>query len=143
MEVIPVAAYTCDAAGRNTYFNPLAVSIWGRAAKLRDLSNRYCGSHKLFGSNGTPMPHNKCWMALALLEGKDYIGRELVIERPDGSRVQAMAHASPVRNNQGQIIGAVNIIVDKTATPYDGALAMIEVALAVLTGLTWPTSTFD
>jgi signal transduction histidine kinase len=53
-------------------------------------------------------------MALALRDGKEYNGLEIVIERPDGSRWTALAHANPVQDESGAVIGAVNVLVDIT-----------------------------
>jgi two-component system sensor kinase FixL len=41
VENLPAAAYTCDAAGLVTYFNPRAVELWGREPKLNDPLDRY------------------------------------------------------------------------------------------------------
>jgi two-component system sensor kinase FixL len=159
LDSIPAGAYTCDAAGLITYFNPLAEAVWGRAPKLRDPADRYCGSFKLYSSNGALIRHDECWMALALQKGKKYNGREIVIEQPGGGRILAMAYANPLRDNQGQIIGAVNLVIDITAqkkleadrrktrsivTKYhDATLAIIEVGVAALTSATWATSAFS
>jgi PAS domain-containing protein len=159
LDRIPAGAYACDATGLITYFNPLAEAGWGRAPKLRDPADRYCGSFKLFLSNGSPIRHDECWMALALREGREYSGREILIERPGGYRMHGMAHAYPTRNHQGQIVGAVNLFLDITAqkkldagggktrsivTQYhDATLAMIEIGVSVLAGMTWATSDFS
>jgi PAS domain-containing protein len=158
LDVIPAAAYTCNAKGLITYFNPLAEAVWGRAPKLRDAGERFCGSHQLYLSDGTPIRHEQCWMALALLEGAAYTGRKIVIERRDGTRILGEAYAYPLRNGQGEIVGAVNLVAELTelrdqvtddAMPYfapihkDAALAMIEVAASVLTGMKWEAAAFD
>ena len=52
LDVIPAAAYTCDAQGLITYFNPVAEALWGRAPKLRDAGERFCGSYGLYLSDG-------------------------------------------------------------------------------------------
>lgn len=147
---IPIAAYTCDAAGLLTYFNPVAQAVWGRAATLRDSAKRYCGSYRLFSSDGTPMPHNECWVARALLQGKPYNGYEVVIERPDGTRTPGVAYANPVRDSQGQVIGAVNLVIATApqgdrmpAIPQDAALAITEVTIGLFASLSWPAQTFN
>jgi PAS domain S-box-containing protein len=112
LEKLPVAACTCDGDGLITYFNPPAFSLWGRAPKLNDATDRYCGSYKLFSSSGQPLAHDKCWMARALREGKEFNGEEIIIERPDGSRVKSLAHARPLRDESNRIIGAVTLLVD-------------------------------
>jgi signal transduction histidine kinase/ActR/RegA family two-component response regulator len=95
-----------------TYFNPKAVELWGRAPKLNDPADRFCGSFKLFSSDGTPIRHDQCWMALALQTNKEFNGREVLVERPDGRRLTVLAHANPIRDETGELQGAVNVLVD-------------------------------
>jgi two-component system, chemotaxis family, CheB/CheR fusion protein len=111
---LPAAAYTCDANGLITYFNDRAVELWGRAPKLNDTIDRFCGSFKLFSADGTPLTHSECWMALALRDRKSYNGQEILVERPDGSRWFVLAHANPILDEGGELRGAVNILVDIT-----------------------------
>ena len=49
---------------------------------------------------------------IALLENKEFNGREIVIERPDGTRATALAHVNPLRDFEGNLTGAVNVVVD-------------------------------
>lgn len=114
LETLPAGAYTCDAEGLITYFNARAVDVWGRSPKLNDPVDRFCGSFRLFARDGTPITHDQCWMAKALREGKEYVGEEIVIERPDGSRRTALAHANPFRDESGRVMGAVNVLIDIT-----------------------------
>jgi PAS domain S-box-containing protein len=109
---LPAAAYTCDATGLITYFNQQAAQLWGREPKLNDPEDRYCGSFKLFTLDGEPLSHDRCWMALALEEDDEYNGQEIIIERPDGSRISALAHANPIHDESGRVIGAMNVLVD-------------------------------
>jgi signal transduction histidine kinase/CheY-like chemotaxis protein len=53
-------------------------------------------------------------MALALQENRGYNEQEIIIERPDGSRRTALAHANPFFDESGRVAGAVNILVDIT-----------------------------
>ena len=112
LEKLPAAAYTCDSDGLITYFNHHAEQIWGRAPVLNDVSDRFCGSFKLFSTDGTPIAHDDCWMALALKTNKEYNGEEIVIERPDGRRLTVLAHANPIHDDAGNLVGAVNVLVD-------------------------------
>jgi len=114
LAALPLAAYTCDRQGLITYFNRRAAELWGREPQLNSPENRYCGSSKLFAVDGTPIRHDQCWMAETLRTGEEYDGCEFVIQRPDGGRVTALAHASPIRDEQGEITGAVNLLVDVT-----------------------------
>jgi len=114
LERLPAGAYTCDPEGLITYFNPQAVEIWGRTPKLNHPDDRFCGSFKLFASDGSLLKHHQCWMALALKDRREHNGQEIIIERPDGRRVTALAHANPFLDEEGRLLGAVNVLVDIT-----------------------------
>src|SRR5437867_5067623 len=114
LETLPAGAYTCDPDGLITYFNAHALDLWGRAPKLNDPIDRFCGSFKLFSTDGTAIPHDECWMARALRTETEFNGHEIVIERPDGQRRTVMAHANPIRDGSGKVLGAVNVLVDIT-----------------------------
>src|SRR5215210_3336529 len=114
LQKLPAGAYTCDAEGLITYYNQHAERLWGRAPKLNDPADRFCGSFKLFATDGTPITHDRCWMALALKTDREYNRREVVVERPDGRRLTALAHANPIHDESGELIGAVNVLVDIT-----------------------------
>jgi PAS domain S-box-containing protein len=112
LEALPAATYTCDAGGLITYFNSRAVELWGRAPRLNDPIDRFCGSFKLFASDGKGLRHDECWMALALRDRQSYNGQEIVAERPDGTRATVLAHANPIYDGSGELCGAVNVLVD-------------------------------
>jgi len=112
LDKLPAGAYLCDREGLITYFNRHAVKIWGREPALNDPADRYCGSFRLFAPSGEPIAHDQCWMARALHTGREFDGEEIVIERPDQSRITVLAHASPLRDVGGQVTGAINILVD-------------------------------
>jgi signal transduction histidine kinase len=114
LEKLPAAAYTCDPEGLITYYNENAVRMWGRAPRLNDHEDRYCGSFRLFAVGGAAIRHDQCWMALALRERREFNGHEIVIERPDGDRLTALAHANPILDDAGSLMGAVNVLVDIT-----------------------------
>lgn len=136
LDDLPVAAYTCDAAGLITYCNGKAVEAWGRAPKLHDPENRYCGSFRLWRPDRTPVPHDQCWMAVALREEKMVQGAEIVVERPDGGFRTVLAHASPLLNADGELAGAVNILVDITERKLqEQRIARLTRTYRVLSGI--------
>jgi PAS domain S-box-containing protein len=114
LERLPAAVYVCDPEGLITFFNGPAAEVWGREPQLNDPIDRFCGSFRLYRSDGTPIAHDQCWMALALQNETAFEGEEIIIERPDGTRRTALAHASPLRDDTGRLTGAVNILVDIT-----------------------------
>jgi signal transduction histidine kinase/CheY-like chemotaxis protein len=114
LDALPAGAYLCDARGLIIYYNEHAVQLWGRAPKIRDPIDRFCGSFKLFTADGMPIKHDQCWMALALEHEREYNGLEIIIERPDGVRITCLAHASPIHDDAGRMLGAMNVLVDIT-----------------------------
>lgn len=125
LEALGVAAYTTDADGRLTSYNKAAVALWGYRPTLGE--TRWCGSWRLFNTDGSPMRHEDCPMALALREQRAVGGHEAIAERPDGTRVPFMPYPEPLRNEAGMLVGGVNVLVDiserKTA---EAALAAKE-----------------
>jgi signal transduction histidine kinase/ActR/RegA family two-component response regulator len=114
LDALPAGAYTCDADGLITYFNEHALDLWGRAPKLNDPVDRYCGSFKLFAADGTAIPRDRCWMARALQTGTGFDGYDVVVERADGQRRTLLAYANPLRDDSGKVSGVVNVLVDIT-----------------------------
>lgn len=112
LEALPEAIYLTDAEGRISFFNPAAARLWGVTPPLG--ASMFCGSWKLYWPDGMPLPHAECPMAMALKEQRALRGMEAVAERPDGTRVPFMAFPSPLFDKQGNLAGAVNMLVDVT-----------------------------
>lgn len=111
LDALGVAVYTTDAGGRITFYNEAAATFWGRRPALGE---EWCGSLRLFWSDGQPMRHDECPMAIALQENRAVRGYEAVAERPDGSRVAFVPYPTPLRDRRGALIGAVNVLIDVT-----------------------------
>ena len=110
LDALPVAIYATDCAGRLTYFNSAAVELAGRTPELG--SDLWCVSWRLYGPDGTAMTHAECPMAVSLREGRPVRGVELIVERPDGTRVVCMPYPTPLRRPDGTIVGGINVLVD-------------------------------
>jgi PAS domain S-box-containing protein len=112
VQSLPAAVYTTDAEGRVTLFNEAAAILWGRRPEIgKDL---WCGSYKIFNPDGTDLPLDECPMAVTLKQGHAVRGREIVIERPDGTRRNILPYPEPIFNASGKIVGAVNMLLDIT-----------------------------
>ena len=109
----PVAVYSYDLSGAIQDFNHRAVQLWGHTPAVGDTDERFCGSHKLFRPDGSFMPHEQCPMA-EVLNGKirEARDREVLIERPDGSRVAVVVNIRRLTNGDGEITGAINCFYD-------------------------------
>jgi PAS domain S-box-containing protein len=110
IQALPAAIYTTDAAGRITFFNEAAAELWGCRPELG--TSEFCGSWKLYWPDGRPLLHGESPMALVLKEGQVIRGMEAVVERPEGTLVHVMSYPTPLYDNTGILIGAVNMLVD-------------------------------
>ena len=114
-ELAPAAVYSCDASGTIQKFNRHAAKLWGREPALGDKGERFCGSFKMFRPDGSFMPRDQCPMA-DVLSGKIPEARdaEMLLERPDGSRVTVVVNIRPLKNQRGEVIAAINCFYDIT-----------------------------
>jgi PAS domain-containing protein len=112
LELLPAAAYTCDSKGCITYFNRGAARIWGRKPALNDPADRYCGSVRLFAANGAPIDRDESLVAQAIEQKREFLGQEVVIERAGGTRVPVLTYVTPILDDDGTLLAAVNILVN-------------------------------
>ena len=109
---MPIAVYVCDIDGLIVQFNDCAKALWGRAPKPGDTEQRFCGAHRLLLNDGTELPHAETPMAEVLRTGQPARDAEVVIERPDGSRVSVLVNIDPLFDEEGALVGAVNCFQD-------------------------------
>lgn len=112
LRALPEAVYLTDAEGRITFFNQAAAALWGRTPEIGPAE--FYGSWKLFWPDGRPLPHAESPMAIALKERQLNRGHEIIAQRPDGSRVTVLAFPTPLFDADGELVGAVNMLVDVT-----------------------------
>ncbi|HET8697992.1 MAG TPA: PAS domain S-box protein, partial [Gammaproteobacteria bacterium] len=111
----PAAVYSIDSSGVIQDFNRCAAELWGRSPAFGDTDERFCGSHKMFRPDGTFMPHHECPMAL-VVQGKvaEVTNGEVVILRPDGTRITVIVNIRPLKDAAGRVVGAINCFYDIT-----------------------------
>src|SRR6476660_1098363 len=111
----PMAVYTIDTSGVIQEYNRQAAVLWGREPALGDTDQRFCGSFKMFRPDGSFMPHDQCPMA-EVASGKISVvhNGEVLIERSDGSHVTVLVNIRPLKNDRGEVTGAINCFYDIT-----------------------------
>jgi len=60
LDALPAAVYLTDKAGRITFYNEAAATLWGCRPAIG--SAEWCGSWRLYWPDGTPLPHDQCPM---------------------------------------------------------------------------------
>ncbi len=99
----PDAIFTTDKQGRITFFNKKAVRITGISSQRA--IGLYCS--ELF-QDGTCQ--YQCPVKSSQL--REQSQHELIIVREDGQRIPVLCFASPLRDEDGSIIGVINILRD-------------------------------
>jgi PAS domain S-box-containing protein len=113
IELFPMAAYAVRAPdGIIVWFNSRAADLWGRVPVIGDTGERFSGAHALYRVDGTYITHCDTPVAIALTTGASLHDKEVIIARPDGSRVTVSMHVDPIRDKDGTIAGVVNFFYD-------------------------------
>jgi PAS domain S-box-containing protein len=114
LNLLPMAAYVVRTDGVVVWYNERAAELWGREPAVGDTDERFCGAHTLYHPDGSHMAHCDTPVALALKTGSSVHEEEVIVGRPDGSRVHVAVHIDPIRSPEGRIIGVVNFFSDLT-----------------------------
>jgi PAS domain-containing protein len=114
LNTFPIAIYVTGIDGVITYFNPACVELAGRTPTLNQ--DRWCVTWKLYTNGGDFLPHERCPMAVAIQTKQAVRGVTAVAERPDGARINFLPFPTPVVSESGELLGAINMLVDITDT---------------------------
>jgi PAS domain S-box-containing protein len=128
----PVAICSCDGAGVIQDFNNRAAELWGRQPVLGAAADLFCGSFKLFHPDGRRLSRKRCPMAEVVSgEKREVRDAEVIVERPDGTRIAAVVNVRPLRDKNGNLAGAINCFYDVTERKQaEAARHRIEVLAA-------------
>lgn len=113
LDCLPAPLYATDAEGRLTYYNPACIAFAGRTPNVGE--DKWCVTWKLYTDKGDHLPHELCPMAVAVREKRPVRGVEAVAERPDGSRIAFRPYPTPLFDEEGNFVGAINLFEDLTA----------------------------
>jgi len=111
-DILPAAIYVCDRDGKIVRYNRRAAELWGRTPKIGDSSERFCGSHRLYRLDGGPLPHAAFPIVEVLRTGEPVCNQEVVVERPDGSRITVLVNITALKDATGTVTGAINCFHD-------------------------------
>lgn len=127
LEDLPVAVYTCDKHGYITSFNKAAVKLWGKTPEAN--KDKWYINWQIFNIDGTPLNLEDAPTARVLKYGKAVKQQEILIKRPNGSVSYILSNPKPLFDENGQLTGAVNTLIDiteqKNAETKQGMLASI------------------
>ena len=111
----PAPLYAIGADGHLLYYNDACVGIAGRTPQIG--IDRWCLCHAILTPQGEPVAHATGSMAAVLRDARPVRGVEALIEQPDGRRIAVQPYPTPALDDEGRVVGAINLIV-----PLDGQL---------------------
>jgi signal transduction histidine kinase len=143
LDRLPVGVCACDLHGRITHANRHAVELWQQQPEP--------GAHfsqvvRLFDCKGKFLAPAASPLAVVLRYAKPQYGREVLLERNDGSRLSILSNASPLFNAEGDLLGGLELFQDITQRKWseearrvaDRAAASARVATQVAQQISRP-----
>jgi PAS domain S-box-containing protein len=110
----PVAICSCDKRGVIQDYNQRASELWGRDPRRGHDGERFAEAIPLCDGNGRLLPDPESPI-IEVLTGRAFLKDENVfIQRPDGTRIAAVATFVPMKDRQGEIVGAITAFYDVT-----------------------------
>jgi PAS domain S-box-containing protein len=112
LEVLPIPTFVCDAQGCILQYNRRALDVWAREPAPGQTHESFIAGTKLYEPDGTPAPRS---LLSGVLESgvavHDVLRR---VRRPDGKDIVVSVNIEPLRNARGDVIGAVECMIDVT-----------------------------
>ena len=112
VSAIPAAVYACDTEGRLIYHNRHATDLWGREPQSHENAWAFLGWRRLYRTDGTAIRPEEEPIRSVMASGSPITDQELVLERPDSSRVDVLLNIAPLRDSVDRLGGAVCILQD-------------------------------
>jgi PAS domain S-box-containing protein len=107
LDAIPTGFCVFRSGSGLVRYNQRAAELWGRSPRLDDPSEQSGVNFRRYNAEGSPIAFDATPVAQAIRSGERVVGAELVIERPDGSRVPVLMNITPLTNSSGRAEGAV------------------------------------
>lgn len=112
LETLPVGVWITDREGRIVSGNPAGITIWG-GARLVGADGDYRG---WWADSGRSIAAEEWALARAIRNGETRVGDLVEIEGFDGQRRTILNSAAPIRDEKGDILGAVVVNQDVSET---------------------------
>jgi len=113
LESLPVGVVVTDAGGFMTYTNPAAVAL-GIETPRDDNGDPLPFFEAYSSATGEPYLASKRPLALALC-GVTGVADDMVVRTPGGAEIPIDCRATPMHNDEGDIVGAVAVVRDLRA----------------------------
>ncbi len=114
-DALPVGIWVAKApSGELVYANDMFAEIMGRTARTDVAAGQYTQPYGIYGKDGRLYPEEKLPFPRVLTEKRPVVVDDIVIHRPDGSRVHIRAQARPVFDKIGDVVRIIVAFIDIT-----------------------------
>ncbi|MEP6616193.1 MAG: PAS domain S-box protein [Ginsengibacter sp.] len=111
--LLPLGVCTTDKNGTINYFNETALKLWGWTPDHQDITAFY-NSLKIYDRDGKVIPQERNPITLALQSCNSVYDEEVMIERPDGTRISALISIEILYDEDHQQRGVLGVYQDTT-----------------------------
>lgn len=125
LEALPVGVAITDTNGGTLQTNAVYERIWGGPRPETRFVEDYVAYKAWWEATGEPVAPEEWASAIAIRKGEVAVGQVMRLQRFDGSEIFVINSASPVYDNQGNIVGSAVAIQDITELKRAG-LALYE-----------------
>ncbi len=112
IERIPTGVVIVDHQGRVVQKNIRADLLYGMPIAVGETLKEHVKGVRLLNTNGEPYSQESMPISRAIMTGTPVMDEEMIIEHADGGRTVLLVSASPIRDDEGEIIGAVGVLQD-------------------------------
>lgn len=109
---LPAPVYTCDTDGNILIYNKAAAKLWGKEPELG--KDKWNSAIKKYDINNNIIPYDSISLDQSIKENRLIYGEEVIIEGSDGVRRNVISYPSPTYDADGNLTGAVNMLIDIT-----------------------------
>ncbi len=112
LDALPTGVWIVDRQGRIVADNTASREIWGPVRYLE--LDQLPGYNTRWAASGQPVQPNEWGAARALESGESSLDQEITIDVPGGGQKTIVNSAVPIRDADGQTVGALNLSEDVT-----------------------------
>jgi PAS domain S-box-containing protein len=101
LQLLPIAACIYNASGKIIFYNEAAARLWGRKPTLMQADDIYAATSPCYTPEGIYLSHDAATLAALVKDGAPCNDWQVVLERPDRSRVLLKGTILPLKDKHG------------------------------------------
>ena len=133
LQLLPMAACIYNASGKMIFYNEAAARLWGRIPTLRQADDIYDAALPCYTAEDIYLSHDAATLSALIKEGAPCDDWQVVMERPDKSKVLLKGTLLPLKDKNGVTTAVLHCFQEITVTT--AALKEIDEHIARYTHL--------